>query len=174
MPHNILLPLRHTLSILLLPFMVVVVIPCLLLFFLSEYDHRWVDSSFITWMPRIIGFVVFAVGLLLFCWCLSLFARVGKGTLAPWDPTQNLVAVGPYCHVRNPMISGVALMLVGHTLFWGSWLIGAWTCFFALINHLYFILSEEPGLEDRFGEIYRIYKATVPRWIPRLKSWSGE
>jgi len=29
-------------------------------------------------------------------------------------------------------------------------------------------LSEEPGLERRFGEDYRRYKRAVPRWIPRL------
>jgi protein-S-isoprenylcysteine O-methyltransferase Ste14 len=45
-----------------------------------------------------------------------LFAKVGQGTLAPWDPTRNLVAVGPYRFVRNPMISGVALMLMGQAL----------------------------------------------------------
>jgi protein-S-isoprenylcysteine O-methyltransferase Ste14 len=32
-------------------------------------------------------------------------------------------------------------------------------------------LSEEPGLEKRFGDDYRRYKANVPRWIPRLRPW---
>jgi protein-S-isoprenylcysteine O-methyltransferase Ste14 len=43
--------------------------------------------------------------------------------------------------------------------------------FFA-INHVYFILSEEPGLEKRFGQEYLEYKKNVPRWIPRLKPWN--
>jgi protein-S-isoprenylcysteine O-methyltransferase Ste14 len=34
-----------------------------------------------------------------------------------WDPTRNLVAVGPYRFVRNPMIIGVALMLFGQAMF---------------------------------------------------------
>jgi protein-S-isoprenylcysteine O-methyltransferase Ste14 len=67
------------------------------------------------------------------------------------------------------MISGIALMLVGQTLWWGSRAIGIWAGVFILINHLYFVQLEEPGLESRFGESYRAYKANVPRWIPRLK-----
>jgi protein-S-isoprenylcysteine O-methyltransferase Ste14 len=34
-----------------------------------------------------------------------------------------------------------------------------------------FVLVEEPGLERRFGDSYRAYKANVPRWIPRLTPW---
>jgi protein-S-isoprenylcysteine O-methyltransferase Ste14 len=80
-----------------------------------------------------------------------------------------MVAVGPYRHVRNPMISGVALMLAGQAIFWGSWVTATWAGLFVLINHLYLVLSEEPGLERRFGEPYRVYKANVPRWLPRIK-----
>jgi protein-S-isoprenylcysteine O-methyltransferase Ste14 len=30
---------------------------------------------------------------------------------------------------------------------------------------------EEPGLERRFGEAYRVYKRAVPRWLPRRDPW---
>jgi protein-S-isoprenylcysteine O-methyltransferase Ste14 len=125
------------------------------------------------WLARLAGVVLLVLGLGLFGWCLRLFARVGRGTLAPWDPTQRLVAVGPYRYVRNPMISGVALILLGQALWWGSKVLGTWTGSFVIINHIYFVLSEEPGLESRFGENYRRYKANVPRWIPRIRPWSG-
>jgi protein-S-isoprenylcysteine O-methyltransferase Ste14 len=69
------------------------------------------------------------------------------------------------------MISGVALMLIGQTLFWGSWAIALWALAFIVINHIYFVLLEEPGLESRFGEDYRVYKEQVPRWIPRIGAW---
>lgn len=162
-----LMMLRHLLSILLLPFMVVVVIPAWLLNN-AVGDIRWSDASLSVWLLRVAGIVVFLMGFGLFSWCVSLFVRVGRGTLAPWDPTRNLVAEGPYRYVRNPMISGVVAMLLGEALLWGSLAVGLWACAFALINHAYFVLSEEPGLERRFGESYRAYKATVPRWIPRL------
>ena len=166
--------LRHLLSILFLPFLVVVVVPSWLLAAFVASDSRWGDSSLIVWLSRCAGAVCIIVGFVLFSWCVSLFARVGQGTLAPWDPTRNLVAIGPYRFVRNPMIGGVALLLIGQAMLWGSWIVSIWACVFILINHIYFVISEEPGLEERFGEPYRLYKANVPRWVPRLRLWSGK
>ncbi len=166
--------LRHLLAILLMPFVVVVLVPYWLLITFAADDTRWSDNTPIVWLPGLGGALFFVLGFVLFSWCVTLFARVGRGTLAPWDPTTNLVAVGPYRLVRNPMITGVALMLMGEALFRGSWVLGLWACSFVLINHIYFVLLEEPGLESRFGDKYRLYKANVPRWIPRLRPWSGQ
>jgi protein-S-isoprenylcysteine O-methyltransferase Ste14 len=164
--------LRHLLAILLLPFMVVVVVPYALLTATStslqvgdiaDLATRWGND-----LPlRVLGLLLFTGGLALFCWCVTLFAKVGRGTLAPWDPTQALVAAGPYRHVRNPMISGVVMMLFGQALFWASWAIAIWAALVLLINHAYFVSIEEPGLEERFGASYINYKSRVPRWIPR-------
>lgn len=163
---------RRLLSSLLLPFLVVLVVPYLLLNTFTAYDTRFGNDSLVFWLVRAVGILAIICGLALFGWCVSLFARVGKGTLAPWDPTSTLVAKGPYRLVRNPMIIGVALMLIGQALLWGSWIMGIWACVFVLINHSYLVLSEEPGLGKRFGEAYRVYKANVPRWLPRLRPWS--
>src|SRR5262245_27132560 len=157
--------LRHLLAIALLPFVAVVVVPHGLLAAFAGIDTRWSGL----WL---LGAAMFACGLALFAWCISLFAKVGRGTLAPWDPTRNLVAIGPYRFVRNPMISGVALLLVGQALLWVSWPLGIWAGIFILVNHVYFVLLEEPGLERRFGESYRVYKANVPRWVPRVNARS--
>ena len=165
--------LRHLLSILLLPFMVVVMVPRWLLG-TASVAWGWGGAPAVDALSRGAGALVFAIGFALFAWCVLLFARVGRGTLAPWDPTQRLVAVGPYRHVRNPMISGVLLMLVGQALWWRSGALALWAAAFLLINHTYFILSEEPGLERRFGESYQAYRAHVPRWIPRPTPWPGE
>ena len=169
-----LMTLRHMLAILLLPFVAVVIVPFWLLHNFAAGDTRWGDVSSIVWLPRTAGIGLLVVGFALFSSCVILFGRVGRGTLAPWDPTRNLVAVGPYRFVRNPMISGVAMMLAGEALLWGSWVIALWVCTFVLINNTYFVLSEEPGLERRFGESYRVYRANVPRWIPRTRPWSGQ
>jgi protein-S-isoprenylcysteine O-methyltransferase Ste14 len=163
-------PLRHLLAVLLLPFIVVIVVPMWLFNSFSSYDSRWTGmTSSLTWTGFISGALLVWIGLMLFIWCVNLFAIVGQGTLAPWDPTQKMVVVGPYRYVRNPMISSVAMMLIGQALFWGSWIIALWAGIFILINHIYFIVSEEHGLEKRFGERYLEYKARVPRWIPRLR-----
>jgi len=115
------------------------------------------------------GALLIGAGLVLFAWCVTLFARVGRGTLAPWDPTRALVAIGPYRYVRNPMITGVALILVGESIFFRSGRLAAWTVLFVMVNHAYFLGLEEPGLRRRFGEQYRSYAAAVPRWLPRLR-----
>src|SRR3972149_7152602 len=117
--------LRHLLSILLLPFLVVVIVPYCLLNHFAASDTRWANGLLIAWLPRAAGAISIICGLALFIWCVNLFARVGKGKLAPWDPTRKLVAVGPYRFVRNPMIIGVGLMLIGQDLFRGSWVVGA-------------------------------------------------
>lgn len=164
---------RHALSILILPATVVILVPRWLLGSLHAIDTRWNVGSAWAWLGPILGVPIFAAGLALFAWCVVLFANVGRGTLAPWDPTRELVAVGPYRHVRNPMISAVATMLAGETLFFGSGVLAAWLVAFVLINHAYFLLSEERGLTRRFGRSYDAYRSAVPRWIPRRRPWSG-
>lgn len=165
--------LRHALSILVLPFTVAVLVPYWLRTSLAGIDTRWEGGSPLVWLLQALGVAALFGGAALFGWCVLLFARVGRGTLAPWDPTRALVAVGPYRHVRNPMISGVAMALIGQALIWGSAALALWAAAFVLVNHIYFVVSEEPGLERRFGASYRAYKANVPRWIPRRRPWTA-
>jgi protein-S-isoprenylcysteine O-methyltransferase Ste14 len=145
---------------LIVPVVVVTLIPILIL---QNYPPP--RPNIILQIP---GVLLFSVGLLLAGWCMLLFFNVGRGTIMPWDATRKLVAVGPYQSMRNPMILGVLTMLVGEALFFGSAAIGILAAAFFAINHVYFIFSEEPGLEKRFGESYREYKKRVPRWIPRM------
>jgi protein-S-isoprenylcysteine O-methyltransferase Ste14 len=158
--------LRHSLAILLLPTVVTIVVPRWILRSFAAVDSRWPPVVW-SWIPRALGVVLMLAGVSLVAWCISLFARIGRGTLAPWDPTSNLVAVGPYRYTRNPMISGVCTILTGEALAVGSWRLGLWALTFVVFNHIYFLVFEERGLERRFGESYAAYKRTVPRWIPR-------
>ena len=164
--------LRHLLAILLLPFMVVVVVPRWLLRGWAVSDTRW-PAAVASLIGHVAGSLIFLCGFALFAWCISLFARVGKGTLAPWDPTERLVVVGPYRYVRNPMITGVVTMLIGETIFHGSRVLAMWAATFVVFNFFFFLGFEEPDLERRFGDDYRRYKAAVPRWIPRRAPWEG-
>ncbi|HJQ20232.1 MAG TPA: methyltransferase [Gemmatimonadaceae bacterium] len=163
--------LRHAIAILLLPFIVVVVVPG----WLMEARGGWVTQlpAELTAAPpaaiaaHAAGGLLLLLGAALFAWCLALFAGVGRGTLAPWDPPPHFVAIGPYRYVRNPMILGVLGVLVGEALIHRSPRLAAWALAFWLLNEVYFILLEEPMLEQRFGESYRAYRASVPRWVPR-------
>jgi protein-S-isoprenylcysteine O-methyltransferase Ste14 len=160
--------LRHLLSILILPVVVVILVPYWLHHAFAFSDSRW-PAGIVSLLGPALGLLLVLIGFALLAWCISLFVQVGQGTLAPWDPTRKLVAIGPYRYVRNPMISGVIMMLAGQALYWGSWVLAAFALFAFLLNHFYFIHSEEPGLEKRFGASYLEYKKTVPRWLPRLK-----
>jgi protein-S-isoprenylcysteine O-methyltransferase Ste14 len=161
------LVLRHLLAVLLLPGMVVVAAPAWVRSALRDGDSRWLDGSWSWWVGRASGVGTLAIGLALAAWCVALFARVGQGTLAPWDPTRRLVVVGPYRHMRNPMITGVASLLAGQVLWSGSWKLATWLAVFVAVNHVYFLAVEEPGLVARFGQAYRAYADQVPRWFPR-------
>jgi protein-S-isoprenylcysteine O-methyltransferase Ste14 len=154
-------PWRHGAAILLLPFMATVVVPALL-----EWN---VEVDFGPLFA--LGVLLVAVGLLLFVTTVALFARIGQGTLAPWDPTSKLVVRGPYRHVRNPMISGVLFVLLGEAALLGSPALLIWATAFLAVNAVYMPLVEEPGLKRRFGEDYETYAANVPRWLPRLRPW---
>ena len=118
-----------------------------------------------------IGIAMAVDGLFLAAWTMTLFDRVGKGTPAPWSPPEKLVVLGPYRHVRNPMNSGMVLILGAEALLLGSWHLAVWMGVFFVVCAIYFPFYEEPGLERRFGDAYRQYKANVPRWIPRLRPW---
>ena len=119
-----------------------------------------------------VGAALVIVGLRLMRQTISLFSRVGEGTLAPWDPTRKLVVQGPYLRVRNPMITGVFTVLSGETLILGSPQMAAWTGIFGALNAIFIPLAEEPDLVRRFGKDYVTYRANVPRWVPRRRPWT--
>jgi protein-S-isoprenylcysteine O-methyltransferase Ste14 len=149
--------MRHARAIVLLPGLATIVVPVLL-----------VRDPHVTPAGAIAGGALIAAGLWLFVSTVRLLARVGEGTLAPWDPTSRLVGLGPYELVRNPMITGVFAILLGEAALLGSWAVLAWAGVFALANALWIPLVEEPGLRRRFGADYEAYSARVPRWLPRL------
>ena len=125
-------------------------------------------------LTLIAGLVIIGVGLYLMTITISKFIRIGKGTLAPWSPTRKLVIDGIYRHVRNPMIIGVLIVLVGESVAVLSVNILEWAGIFFIINNVYFLLLEEPLLERKFGDEYREYKKAVPRWIPRKRPFVAE
>lgn len=159
-------------AIALLPGTVIVVIPAAILFYGSRNspDKAW--SAPANFVSAAMGLPFIGLGLSLMAWTIRLFATVGQGTLSPLDSTRRLVVLGPYRHVRNPMITGVTSVLLGETILFRSVPLFVWLLFGVLLNGIYIPLSEEPGLEKRFGEDYRAYKQNVPRWIPRRAAWT--
>ncbi|MCR4315889.1 MAG: isoprenylcysteine carboxylmethyltransferase family protein [Planctomycetes bacterium] len=152
-----------------LPFIAIVVVPALIFYFSGAFDHG-VDPP---WYGIFLGGFFAAAGLSLMISTIRLFAKVGEGTLAPWNPTQKLVVVGIYRRVRNPMISGVFCVLLGEASGLWRWEFLVWALIFIAGNMIYIPLCEEPGLIARFGSDYELYKQNVRRWVPSVKPWDG-
>ena len=165
---------RHLRAIALLPAMVTLVVPAVILLTTRDIHPGWRLRFPLSVLPFALAAALFAAGVALVASTVRMFATVGQGTLAPWDETQRLVVRGVYRHVRNPMISGVICILLAETALFGSVALLCWSAVFFLLNAVYIPLSEEPGLERRFGEAYREYQRHVPRWLPRRTPWTPE
>ncbi|MBI5304422.1 MAG: isoprenylcysteine carboxylmethyltransferase family protein [Chloroflexi bacterium] len=162
---------RHVFAILMLPFIVTVVIPSLVICSNGAVNIGWSLTPPLNFAPPLLGIGLIGAGLTLIVKTISLFANVGRGTLAPWDPPQKLVVRGIYRQTRNPMITGVLGVLLGEAMCLGVLGLFVWFAVFLLMNLVYIALIEEPGLQQRFGDAYAEYQRNVPRWIPRREPW---
>ena len=84
--------LRAVLAFLALPAVVGGVLPWVLL---GNDPWRMRGTSF--------GWPLVLFGAAVLMWCVFDFYRIGRGTLAPWDPPKKLVILGLYRFMRNPM-----------------------------------------------------------------------
>jgi len=111
--------------------------------------------------------------ILAFPWALSaVFWQLvhGKGTPVPIVPTKHFLRNGPYRYVRNPMMLGFFLYLLGWAFLCnkgGAFLATAVVIVLLLIE---IKVIEEPELEKRFGDAYREYKKEIPFIFPKLRS----
>ena len=85
---------------------------------------------------------------------------------------RSLAVTGPYAHLRHPLylgsfILGLALVVAG-----GRW--GFLPLFLGVFLWAYgrTVLVEDRGLELRFGEPYRDYRAEVPSFFPRVRPYA--
>ena len=164
-------PLSAHLKAFILPALMLIVLPASI----HAAEVRWGGRPWLT--PSVAGWVAGALigltALALLVVSIRLIIVYANTTVMPWTPSEKLVIRGPYRIVRNPMILGVVGVMLAEGLLLSSPGILLLALVFFLGNTVYFIFSEEPKLEERFGEDYRRYKANVRRWVPRLKPWEG-
>ena len=111
-------------------------------------------------------FIIF--GLFFVGWSVIHFLKA-KGTPVPVNPPTKLVYTGPYYYTRNPMLTGIFLLMFGIGFWIGSFsLILIFTPLFILANTLELKKIEEPELEKRLGKEYIEYKKNTPMFIPDL------
>jgi protein-S-isoprenylcysteine O-methyltransferase Ste14 len=118
-----------------------------------------------TFNPRPLGLLSLFAGVIVLVWCTVVFYVSGRGTLAPWSPPQQLVAVGPYRFSRNPMYVGVTLILSGWAVLFWSLTLMVYCALVLLAFHIRVIVAEEPWLKRTFGADWESYRARVPRWL---------
>lgn len=147
-----------------LPFTVLVLVPLCIEKDLS-IKNIWTFS---------IGLIIMLMGLVVLIITIWTMIRNGDGTLAPWIPTNKLVITGIYGYLRNPMIISVLIILIGESISIISLNIIIWAFIFFIINNIFFFFYEEPNLEKKFGNDYRIYKKNVSRWMPRFNLFSED
>jgi protein-S-isoprenylcysteine O-methyltransferase Ste14 len=118
-----------------------------------------------------VGVGLIVAGALIYLWCAWDFAFAGKGTPAPIDPPKELVVKGLYKYVRNPMYIGVLSLVLGQAIWYESSRLFAYAVVVFLLFSAFVFLYEEPALTQKFGDSYRRYCETVPRWFPRFGGW---
>ena len=129
----------------------------------------WLLSAYVLtvllsfWTRMIIGVPLIAIG-----WAMAVMARrsfVQAGTnVQPWEPSLTLVTGGVFAWMRNPMYLGLGLLTAGIAIMLAS----GWTLALmvpaALVLHYGVVLREERYLEAKFGDEYRRYRESVPRY----------
>jgi protein-S-isoprenylcysteine O-methyltransferase Ste14 len=108
------------------------------------------------------------IGSFLWLWSAVKFFKT-KGTPVPINPPPKLVTDGPYAYSRNPMMTGLFMIIAGIGILFGSiTLTFIMTPLFVFISILEFKYIEEPELMKRFGKEYSGYKERTPIIIPKI------
>lgn len=84
------------------------------------------------------------------------------------EEVRELTTAGPYAYLRNPLYLANGLIGFGIVLLSGLlWVLPVFLGSFILLYGS-IIRAEEDFLEGKFGEAYREYTRSVPRFVPRL------
>lgn len=120
----------------------------------------------------IISIPILLLSFFMMGWSILTFFKE-KGTPVPLNPPPKLVKNGPYAYVRNPMLSGVFMLLFGLGILAQSIsLVFIFTPAFIAFNVWELKAIEEPELKKRLGEEYIPYKNRTPMFIPDLRKKS--
>jgi protein-S-isoprenylcysteine O-methyltransferase Ste14 len=115
------------------------------------------------WARIAIAVVLFAAGAGLAIPAMRGFRSAGTH-VEPWKPSLALVTDGIFGRLRNPMYVGATLFLAGLSILLASdWML-VMTIIFVPVIHFGVVKREERYLTAKFGEAYRHYMETVPRY----------
>jgi protein-S-isoprenylcysteine O-methyltransferase Ste14 len=122
------------------------------------YSLPWVFPPETTMQHVGWGIIVLSLAL-----CLIPLHRFPRGMWTGRN-VSGLVTDGVYRYTRNPQYVASALMPVGYAL--TGWSVMAWVGVVAVWLTIHFTaLVEEEHLERKFGDEYRRYKESTPRYL---------
>jgi protein-S-isoprenylcysteine O-methyltransferase Ste14 len=127
------------------------------------YENQW------SWLP---AGALFCAGLLLYKLSHSRFTLAQLGGLPeilPGPRQQRLVTTGIRTRLRHPVYLGHLCEMLAWSLGTGLAVCWALTAF-AITTGAIMIAMEDKELENRFGEEYRQYRATVPTILPTRRA----
>lgn len=93
-------------------------------------------------------------------------ALMRRGTnVSPLQPTTAIATQGIFQWTRNPLYVGGTLLMIGVALLFAlDWLLLLTVPSFSVL-HFGVVRREERYLDQKFGDVYRRYKSSAPRYI---------
>jgi protein-S-isoprenylcysteine O-methyltransferase Ste14 len=141
-----------------------VVLPLAIAFF----ENRWaVGIPFVQFLAPA-GAVILVLASVLGLSTAVAMSTIGRGTPLPSAMATRLVVVGPYRYLRNPMAVAGIVQGAAVGLILSSWLVVVYALIGSLLWNYAVRPLEEADLDERFGEEYRHYCASVRCWVPRI------
>ncbi len=116
------------------------------------------------WLPRFWSRLPVAALLVLIVTPVGIWVYLVFPFRATLGLGGRLITTGPYRYSRNPQYMVDSLSALAYIILTNSWMalvIGA----LGILLNLLAPFTEEPWLEQQFGEEYREYKSKVPRFI---------
>jgi protein-S-isoprenylcysteine O-methyltransferase Ste14 len=124
---------------------------------------RWADNDVVLFLGNALGLLMIALGILGRLWC-TLYIGGRKA--------NELQRTGPYSIVRHPLYVGSLLMTMGFAVMTVNPLALIIMLAYFAVQYAVTIGFEEKVLAAKFGEDYRDFERTVPRFIPRLSGYN--
>jgi protein-S-isoprenylcysteine O-methyltransferase Ste14 len=121
-----------------------------------DFDSFWLPGFWVR-LPAALTLFLFAT--VIGIWVYAVFplgATIGLG--------NRLVTSGPYRYTRNPQYISDSFSIVAYMIITNSWMVWVIGTLGVVLN-IMAPFTEEPWLEERFGEEYLKYKTCVPRFI---------
>jgi hypothetical protein len=134
--------------------------------------HGWVGGR--PGISNLVGLFPVATGFYVFFLCTrEHYIAAPVGWLlerTPYYPTPPyLLTEGPYRYSCNPIYLAELVIWLGWIEFYGSFALASIFAAMAMLIGPVIVPREERGLEIRFGDTYREFRRTTPRWLGRTR-----